>query len=296
MTELSTFIAQGWQDHAQDARGVADRLAQALCLVADEAGLMSLVGLAHHVHGEHLGSWQEGIALIGKLEGNAAFVAGGDSGAACRRALASLRLSGGLADERTGLTPADLIRVNAMAAANLASRDTARAAGLLGQAHAQAQAAALPHQDMAHRVLASSANGIAATLEEKQARSADERALMLQAAEMAREYWALAGSWLEVERAEYRLALSALQAGLIDRARGHALACLRIVTDHDDVALEQFFGFEALARIERAAADASAFALALASARAAFARLSDDDRSWCRSSLDKLGTATSAPP
>ena len=292
MSDLTAFIHQAWQDHGDDPRGVADRLPQALALVADDNGLLGLIGLAHHVLGEHLGAWQEGLDYCEKLRAlpafDARFFTGSSSAASLRRVQAALKLSGALADERAALSTSDQVRVTVMAAANLASHDAARAASLLQQACDDALAAALPASDPAPRSIAASANGIAGTLEEKPARTGSETTLMLAAAEAARRFWEIAGTWLEVERAEYRLAMSCTQAGQLERARGHAQQCLAIVHAHDSVALEAFFGFEALAVVERAAGFEAAFAAAVSAAREAFARLSEGDVGWCQASLDKL--------
>lgn len=296
MSALTAFTHQAWQDHADDPRGVADRLPQALPLVADDNGLLGLIGLAHHVLGEHLGAWQEGLDYCEQLRALPAFDAAQTSGASLRRVQAALKLSGALADERADLSTSDQVRVTVMAAANLAARDAARSASLLQQACDDALAAALPASDAAPRSIAASANGIAATLEEKPARSKAETALMLAAAEVARRFWEIAGTWLEVERAEYRLAMSCTQAGQLERARGHARQCLTIVQAHDNVALEVFFGFEALAVVERAAGNAAAFADAVSAAREAFSRLGEGDVGWCQASLDKLAVGAPLPP
>ena len=296
MSDLTAFIDQAWQDHGDDPRGVADRLPQALALVADDNGLLGLIGLAHHVLGEHLGAWQEGLDYGEQLRALPVFDAVLNSGASLSRVQAALKLSGALADERAALSTSDQVRVTVMAAANLASRDATRAASLLQQACDDALAAALPASDPAPRSIAASANGIAGTLEEKPARTTGETALMLAAAEAARRFWEVAGTWLEVERAEYRLAMSCTQAGQLERARGHAQQCLAIAQAHDSVALEAFFGFEALAVVERAAGNAAAFAAAVSAARVAFARLSEGDVGWCQASLDKLLVGQSQSP
>ena len=124
--------------------------------------------------------------------------------------------------------------------------------------------------------------------EKRDARSADDRALMILSAQSARRHWERAGTWLEVERAEYRLAMTWLQAGDVAQARQHAQACLDIVAANEGAALERFFGWEALGVVERAAGNASAHAAALERVRAEFDELSSDDQSWCKESLDKL--------
>ena len=54
MTPLQSFVAQGWDEHADDAAGVARRLPQGITMVGNEPELLQLANLAHHVYGEHL--------------------------------------------------------------------------------------------------------------------------------------------------------------------------------------------------------------------------------------------------
>lgn len=286
--DFDTFIGAAWDDHATDPAAVARRLDDASALVGDEAQLNRLMHLGQHVYGEHLAEWRNGVAFLDRMAALPAFVREGASGQAQRRAIAALQLSAG-ADAAIGdLAPSDRIRVGAMAAGNLAAHDTGRARRLLEDALDLAQRAGLPNDDPMHRALAVTGHNLACTLEEKADRSADERALMILAAQTARHHWAIAGTWLETERAEYRLANTWRQAGDLARAREHALACLEIVAANDGAALERLFGWEALGLVERAAGNAVGHAQALARAREAFAELDASDKSWCAASVEKL--------
>ncbi|MDP1899809.1 MAG: hypothetical protein Q8K96_05090 [Rubrivivax sp.] len=290
--EFDDFLGAAWADHATDTPGVAERLQTAGAVLAAQAPqVAALAHLAHHVLGEHLGRWQEGIALQRELAALPA--ARGDAGVAqaAGRYIASLSLAGGMADLRADLGDSDRIRVTAMAAASLVERDTARARVLFQQALADAETAGLPGTDPCTRALAVTGNNLAATLEEKAARTADERDLMILAAQAARRCWALAGTWLETERAEYRLAMSWLQAGDPARARHHAGQCLEIVQANDGPALERFFAWEAIGVAARAAGDSGNHQQALAQAREAFQALDEADRVGCKGSLDKLAAA-----
>ena len=286
--DFKTFIGQAWDDHVNTAQAVADRLDDGIALVGDEEQLNELMNLGSHVHGEHLGSWQQGIAFIERLSALPSFDVEGASGQSSRRCVASLRLSSGRSDGLEALSPSDRIRVLAMAAANLGERDTLRANRLLREALDLAQRSGLPDADPMNRSLAMTGNNIACTLEEKRGRSADERELMILAAQTSRHYWGLIGTWLQAERGEYRLANTWLQAGDLARAREHAQACLEIVAANNGPALERLFGWEALGLVERAAGNATGHAQALARAREAFAELDESDKSWCAASIDKL--------
>ncbi|MDE2299807.1 MAG: hypothetical protein KGK18_16770 [Burkholderiales bacterium] len=297
--DFNTFIGTAWHDHATEPAAVARRLGDGLALVADEPQLARLAELAHHVLGEHLGDWRAGIAFIEQLATLPAHAPDGVSGQALRRCACSLALSegpGGAAARLDAMSPSDRIRVGAMAAANLAERDTGRARQLLQDALDQAERSGLGAADPMNRALAITGNNLACTLERKTARSPAERELMILAAQAARRYWERAGTWLETERAEYRLAMTWLQAGEPARARAHARECLRIVADHDGAALERLFGWEALGHVEHAAGDMAAHVQALERAREAYAELDEADQAWCAPSLEALAARGAAPP
>jgi hypothetical protein len=283
--DFDAALDRAWDEHAAAPERVAAQLDRELFAeLADDARVVPFAHLAQHVYGEHLGRWQPGIALLDRVA--ALPVVGEASAQALRRFRAGLALAGGLGDARAGFDASERLRVTALAAGHLAAHDAVRAGTLLDEAAAAADAAGLADTDPGHRGLAVAGNNIAAALEEKAARSAAERALMLRAAQVARTWWARAGSWLETERAEYRLAKSWQAAGDLAQARRHAQQCLEIVREHGDVALEAFFGWEALAAVERAAGNAAGHAQALAQAEAAFARLDEADQGWCRPILD----------
>jgi hypothetical protein len=283
------FLAQAWRDHADDAAGVASRLqAEGPARVEREAQIAPLAALAQHVFGEHLGHWQAGIDFQHGLARLAVFDPEGASGQAVRRLVAALALAGGSDDHRDALGASDRVRVSALAASSLAERDATRAAELLQQALGEVDDHRLPGTDPAIRTLAATANGVACALELKTPRSDAARATMILAAQTARRFWEQAGTWLEVERAEYRLAMTWLQAGDLAQARQHAQQCLDIVQANTGPALERFFAWEALGVVERAAVNASGHATALAQARTAFAALDEGDRGWCQAELDKL--------
>ena len=289
MTDLKTFIAECWEQHATDAPAVALRLPHGLDRVSDEAGLLGLAQLAHHVYGEHLGAWADGLKYLAALGRLPAFDAHGASGSTLLRLRASLALAGGEGDLRSTLSASDRVRVGALAASSLSGHDIGRATQLFQEALAEARSADLPTDDPVNRSLAVTGHNLACTLEEKVGRNAQERELMILAARASRHYWEVAGTWLETARAEYRLAMTWRQAGDLVQARSHAQLCLEIVQNQPEApALEHFFAWEALGVVERAAGNSTGHQRALAAAREAFARLDDSDRSWCAAELEKL--------
>jgi hypothetical protein len=286
--EFKEWLDKAWEDHATDAGSVASRIVSDGATVAKSSNdIEALARLAHHVYGEHLARFDEGRACLSQLRSH-------EHGAAASPLLsifdASFALSANDADEPASFDEPTRIRITALAAGNLVAHSPARARALLSEAVASADKATLDDRDAACRALAIAGNQIACTIEQKPARTEDERALMIFAAQTARRYWARAGGWLEIERAEYRLAEAWRHAGDFVEARRHAQQCLEIVNEHGAPALEAFFGWEALALAERDAGHAAGHARARANAREAFERLEDDDRKWCEPSLMALGS------
>ena len=287
--DFDTFMAQAWADHAADAEGVAKRLSeQAVALLSSESQLVQLMNLNHHVWGAHLHDAARGSASFDSLMASAYFVAHGESDSMADRCMASLSLTEFADFSLAALTPSDQIRVQAMAAANLADLDAARGMQLLQAALNQVKQSNLPVADPMNRAMAVAGHNLAASLEEKSVLSADEIALMLMAAKASRTYWERAGTWLQVERAEYQLAATFLKSGDLAQAEFHARECGRIVTENSAPALEQFFAAVALASVMRAAKNEAAFNAANHQAQTAFGELADDDRAWCEASLKKL--------
>lgn len=283
--DFDTWIGRAWDAHASDTDGVAATLiGEGLPLASSDDHRLALARLAKHVHGEHLGRWADGRATLARIGAGMA----GPAAATLKVLDASLGLAEGTDDPRTGMSASERVRVTAMAASALGEHDTARAAALLHEALADAETAGLADDDLAVRALAITGNSLAGTLEEKPTRTEAERELMILAARTSRTCWARAGTWLETERADYRLAMTWLQAGDAAEARRHAQACLAIVRENDAPALEHFFAWEALGAVERAAGNTTGHAQAVAQAREAFARLDAADVEWCRPSLDKL--------
>ncbi|MDP2006901.1 MAG: hypothetical protein Q8K45_14585 [Rubrivivax sp.] len=285
--DFDSFLDQAWTDHAEHAAAVAARLADpGVGLLAQEEQVAQLAGLAHHVHGQHLGSWADGVAFQQQLAKLPLVSAGSSTAQALQRYGASLQLAGGLDDARGG--GGEAIRLTAMAAAVMTVHDTPRARALLEEA--AAAATALPDTDPAVRAVAVAGNNMASTLEDLPVRSEAERALMIAAASTARLFWARAGTWRETERADYRLAKTWLQAGDATQALHHARLCLDTVQAHGNVALERFFGLEVLALAQRSAGDTDACAETVAQMRVTFDALDEGDQGWCRPALSTIET------
>lgn len=296
---LDDVLSRGWNDHAADAAGVFDTLAAAVDLVGTPAEAFAFARLAAHVGAEHLGRHGEAIALL-----QAALArAGGDAATAesqgVHRLLAAVHRCAGdsgasehhlsLGTEASGETSAR-IRVLAIAASMQVGQGRLAAGGADLDAAVALAGAERAHGDPAARELAVAANNLACGLEDAPELDDAGRALMLRAARVARRYWAVAGGWLQVERAEYRLCMCHLKAGAATEARGHAEACLRIVRENGGDPGESFFAHEACARAAHAAGDLPAAVVHLEAAADTLPGIDDADlRGFCDTTLVALG-------
>ncbi|MEO5699031.1 MAG: hypothetical protein ABIS17_04165 [Casimicrobiaceae bacterium] len=285
---IADFLATAWDDHAEHPREVADRLAGSLHLIASAEDATALARIVTHVYGEHLASWDDGVALLTTLAAMAP--ARDDPGVreAIVRSVATLGHAGGGAAALVHLSASDRACALSMSACALAAQ------GQWPRALADIEAALAcvpPTFDPgspAPRALAVAGNNLASALEEKPDRSAAETAGMVLAARAGVTYWTLAGTWLETERAHYRLARSLLQAGDVVAARESAARCAAICAEHDAPAMERFFAECVVAMSARQAGDDAAFAPARERARDWHARVAADEVPWCAADLAEI--------
>jgi len=288
------FLAQSWNDHGKDAWGVFKKFPDGIALVDKNEQIPRLAQLIAHVSGEHLGAWDQGIDLLQKLRHLSCFESSSESDAAINRLSASLEIAAGKNNVLTRFSQSDQIRILATAASALCGQNKSTEAETLFKHALELARPDLDKTDPACRSLAVTGNNLACSLEEKSERSTADTQLMILAAETARKYWELAGTWLEIERAEYRLAMTYLVAKDFAKAHAHAQNCIDLAKSNAAAPLELFFGFEALALVEHAR-NAAGFSSALEQMQHYFSVLSADDQSWCDKSLQKLIQLSSAP-
>lgn len=293
---IDALLRDGWADHADRPEDVAARLADGIGGVASVAEVRPFAGLATHVFGEHLGRWQEGVTLLRALRALPVAATDGDAAAAIERSIAVLRYAEGDASVLEPFASADRASVLASASAALVGqRQTQRGIAAFRAALAIA-GGGLPAGSPAVRALAVAGNNLASTLEDKHDRDAVETTAMVEAARVGLRFWQRAGTWLEEERAEYRLARCLLAAGELREAVASAARCLEICEANAADAFERFFAHAVLARTQRAAGDAAASEAARRAAHAAYDALDPSDRSACEVDLRALDEAAAAEP
>lgn len=282
------LLNQAWNDHATKSEQVASRLSDATSLIEKNDQIPPMAHLITHVLGEHLGFWDKGIHLLQQLKAMPTFDTASESDKAITRSIASLELAGGKRQSVAELSLSDQIRVLAVAASALSEqKKPEKALELFREALAKGQLGT-EKTDPANRALAVTGNNLACALEKKSTRTKSETELMILAAQAGRKYWEIAGSWLEVERAEYRLSQTYLKANDFARALEHAQTCLEVAQENNAPSLEMFFGYEALALVEKARNNSIGFSKAVEQVKANYEKLSSEDKSWCESSLIEL--------
>jgi len=214
--------------------------------------------------------------------------------AAIDRGVATLGCASGDRRALDALAETDRIAVLGAVAAALAGRQRFDEAIAAYRDALQRADAGLPPGSPALRALAVGGNNLAVALEEKADRDPQETAGMLLAAQAGLDYWKRAGTWLEEQRAHYRLARSRLAAGLPGAAIDSAQECLAVCAAHHAPAIEQFFGYAALALAQRAAGDAAAFGASRRRALELHRALPEGERAWCTSDLAALEAAAAS--
>lgn len=285
---IETFLETAWSDHADRPQEVADRLTASLHRVQTPEHVPPYARLVTHVFGEHLGQWDRGVALLESLRTLPAFDEETAAAGAVTRGVATLRYAGGDATALALLSIEDRVSVLAGATSAFTGRN-AFAPALAAYAEAlRLGDAGLPAGSPALRALAVGGDNLAAALEEKEDRDSAETGGMIAAAEAGLKYWKLAGTWLEEERAEYRLTRSLLQAGEYGAAMRSARRCIEVCERNGAPAFEQFFGHAALAMAQHRAGDMGSFAVARERAMQLFEQVPQDERQWCEADRSEL--------
>lgn len=285
---LDTFLAAAWSEHGENPQQVADQMMSSLHLLTAPTDIVAFARLLTHIYGEHLGQWTMGVGMLNSLRSLSAYDGSADCEGAINRSVAALLYAGGDNSALLPLGDEDQVCALAMVAAALAGRqDLTRALQAYSRALELADAG-LPTGSPAVRALAVGGNNLAATLEERQDRDAAQTQGMIAAAEGALKYWKLAGTWLEEERAEYRLSRSLLQAGRAQAAVDSGQRCVALCELNQAPAFELFFGYAVLALARRAAGAADLFLVARQQALNAFASVPIEERQWCESDLSEL--------
>lgn len=283
------FLEQAWKEHAADPQAVAEDLMSGAMLIQNDKHVVDFAALLTHVMGEHMGMWDEGVQALKYLIRHNTINDNESAKQSIRRSIAVLELGQKERNDVKDFSPSDQVQILGTAASALAGqKHLSRALEFFREGIKVADSGALAEKDPAFRALAVAGNNLACTLEELEARTPEQNELMLLAAQTGRRFWEIAGTWLHVERAEYRLAMSHLKAALPEKALEHGRLCLAICEKNQAPALEFFFGWEAIAHAAAAMKDAGLLAEARTHVQKYFESISPDERAWAEDTLKKV--------
>ena len=283
-----------WGRHGDDPSGVFTELASLLPHAENTTNLLQLAGLVTHLAGGHLGQWSDGLAELATIMQSPHFDPDIPLGRAVYRCAAVLHLGAGdaaaaedsLARAHNPGSPPDQARLRMLATlaeAWVDLGDTDAGAKALDEALDLA-AYGPDREDPASRNLAASANNIACCLETMTNRTAKQTELMKHAATTARTWWEVAGAWTHVKIAEYRLAMTFLQAGEPLQALEHGRQALALVDENEGTDVDRFYPWLAVGQAQLALGDADA-------AREAANRAAEGVPDWGRAELEAFQKA-----
>lgn len=278
---LRAFMDRAYNEHSDAPRAFADALAARAGALAADAEGAEAIRLAEHLMLGHLADPRALQAFIEALPAGlpqAELVA-----PSVQRAVWALAAVRG---EPEPVLPA-LRRWASLQNAVLALSQlghSARAQALLLRDEAEA----LAHEEApARRNFAISANNTAQHLRLGARGDAARDALMVSAAGLSRRAWEKAGNWMNVERAEYELAMCHAVLGQGATAVQHGALCLQICEAEQADAVEHFFAHEALVHAHRAAGQADQGRHHRAQMVAWLPQVSDAEmRAWCAKTLE----------
>lgn len=284
--DFNTYLNKAWDDHAKDSQTVAMNINQGLSLAQNGDQLGQLARLAAHVFGEHLGKWDDGISFLSQIKKHSQINEAANN--LIKVYEASLNLSGNTLHDLSQFSKSEQVRILSISASAVYEQGQPEKAKDYFSKAVELASSSIAKEDLANRALAVAGNNLACSLEEKPSRTPQEVDLMILAAQIARKFWEVAGGWMEIERAEYRLSQSYLKANKIEESFAHAQNCIEICETNSAPALEYFFGFECLAMVEKVKDNEIGYKTAVQNMKKYFEQLSEDDKSWCKSTLEKF--------
>lgn len=275
-TALRAWLDQAWNDHATATQRVADELLARAAALPDDADGAGVVRLAAHTLLAHCADTAAMQRLLAQLPHGEALQA------AARPAYWALAQLNGSPPP----TVSDRERFSALEYVVLvhAARGEASQAqaGLLAE-----EDAAAAHADPATcKAYAATANNVAGSLRDGPRGDAAKDTLMLAAAQLSRRAWERAGTWINVERADYQLAMCHAVLGQGAQAVAFAGACLARCEAEAAEPSELFFAHECCVHAQRAAGAGALAAQHRAQMVALLAQVGDEGlRAWCAETL-----------
>lgn len=278
--DWKTWLGQAWTIHADEPERLAAALNPLAAAVPDDAETgAGALRLAEDLWVAHLGQPAALQDWLQRLSPHASL-----SPARARAQWVLDTLAGRPAPELP--TTVRLRAMHSLAMGQVHRGDLAAARATLQSAAAVVDAG--PDDAEALRGAAATAHNLSNSLRDLP-RDAARDALMIEAATLAHALWSRTGQWMNIERADYQLALCLATCGHGERALRHATACLERCEAEGADAFERFFAHEVLVRSLQACGDAAAAAQHRRRMAELLPQIADEaDRAWCRGTLESL--------
>lgn len=246
--DFNTLINTGWARHDKETAVVSGELEAHAALADDPGKAVQLITLAVHTMGGHGGEWARAAALAGRVVaalpeshelapalGNLAvarFMAGDHAGA-----LASEADAARLTD---GQPVAVMARARVLVASALVDAKRLEEAARVYEA-AVKLAKSRDEKLACDRAIAVTSNNLASEFLGRENLSDTEKALMLSAAQNARDFWLKCGTWENEERAEYLLACVHNKLGQPQKALEHSARGLEVIANNGEEVVDEAF-------------------------------------------------------
>ena len=276
-TTLRSWLDCAWEEHAKASSRIAAELAERAPALPDDADGAEAVRLAEHVMLAHLADPAALSRFITVLPASDA------------RATSVQRASWALATLAGEPEPpiADAPRWRALHSVVMTLVGRGQVESARERLLSEEAAAAASDDADARKAFAATANNTAADLCNGARGDAGRDALMLAAAALAQRAWQRAGgTWINAERADYRLAMCHAVVGQGAQAVAFADACLARCEAEGAEASERFFAHECCVHAQRAAGDAAKAEQHRSRMAALLAEISDPGmHGWCSETL-----------
>ncbi|MCC7508977.1 MAG: hypothetical protein IT464_06350 [Planctomycetes bacterium] len=246
--DFNELINNGWARHDKETAVVAGELEAHVALASDAGKAVQLITLAVHTIGSHGREWRRAAALAERV------VAALPETAELAPALGNLAVArfmagdyaGALASESRSVELTDVEPVSMMARTRILIASALVDAKRLDEAarvyNAAVSLARAQDEKLAcDRAIAVTSNNLASELMTRESRTDTENALMLAAAENAREFWVKCGTWENEERAEYLLACVHNKLNQPGKALEHAARGLDVIAKNGEEVVDEAF-------------------------------------------------------
>ncbi|NGN96454.1 hypothetical protein G5S52_01930 [Grimontia sp. S25] len=237
--DFNSLLNQGWQKHESEPNAVFDSMASMLGSLEPEQTESAMTLLLHTAIG-HLYAPDKLLHLLSSLPPNRANLPSSLRAQVLADYFQTKKLS-----DMSHLATDDQHRVFAQIANEYAAlKKTAQASQWLTMATEGVSTSSVS-KPLA-RALAITGNNLACQFEGLEERSIEQDQQMIKAAQLALQFWRVAGGWMQEERAEYRLAMSFIKAGRYEEARTHAQRCEAICIENNADDFERYFASDLL--------------------------------------------------